>query len=312
MNAQRALGCVMLCLAMSSLGSSLFVAKFFLTVIPDMLSLSLRLAFALAVMASISSAVGSPRSALDLKIMGLVVLQGLIGVVLLNLLVFQALDATSAAEVGVIWGMLPLVVAAMSWAALGERTHAFSVIAAVLAALGTILLASSAATTGSGGRWTGTVAAIGAVFCSSLFIIIGKRLSSSLSPFHIGTLVSLTGLLIVLPLAIGEARAFEFGAIRHVEWLSLIVWSLASGVAYPLFLHAGLARVESSVAGVFTPIVPVTAIILSRAFLAEATAPAHLLGVACCLLGVTLVSYGTRPCSCQSAPGSAEATSRIF
>ncbi len=119
--------------------------------------------------------------------------------------------------------------------------------------------------------------------------------TARLRALTIATLVSLLGALSFLPFAIYTARDFDFGAVDTNAWLALIYYAVGATVLpYVLWYH-GLPHMPAGVAGVFTGIIPLSAVALAVVLLDEPLRLGHLVGIVCVMaaLGLTLKGEGT-------------------
>jgi drug/metabolite transporter (DMT)-like permease len=294
---QRLLGFVILSLAMALLGSSFIAGKMLIAAVPVSLALTFRLIIASGTMTLVLVHQDGRLPRLDRRCWLLVCLTGFIGVVLFNLVLFQAYSHTSVASVGVVFGILPIAVALMSAVFLAERLRIPALVAILLAAFGMVQLndrgtdvsAEQAAST------LGILICLCAVLCEGAFTIFAKVVSRRLSPCATAALVSSVSLLMVAPFAAYEAQRFDFAALSVRDWLALVWWAAASGIGYFWLWFAGVARVEAHVAGVVTVVLPLSTLFLSYLILHETISPSHVLGAACGIAAVLIISL--RPAS---------------
>jgi drug/metabolite transporter (DMT)-like permease len=289
-------GCMMLMVAMCFLGSSFIAAKFALNAFPDAMALFIRLAIATAILVPVSHLFCEPGNRLDGKTWALIVIQAVVGIVLLNLLLFRGLSGAPASTAGVLFGLLPIVVALMSAVLLQERLSLSSAFAALLAAAGSMFFCTGAigGVHLDGRHMEAILLIVLAVLCAGCFTVVGKLLARKISPFRIAALVSVSGLVITTPLAAGEIIVFEYEGVSQAQWMSVLWWSISSGVLYAVFLYAGLSRVDAVYSGIFTIIVPLTTLLLSYVFLAEVISLSQCAGMICAFAGILLVFWSTR------------------
>ncbi|NLD69325.1 MAG: DMT family transporter [Limnobacter sp.] len=234
---------------------------------------------------------------LDRSLTGIVFLQSLFGNFLFSILMLSGIARTSALAAGVILATLPAAVALLSWAVLRERLDARSWTAIVLAVGGVALLSLSRAEAGSGGAQSaiGNLLVLGCVFCEAIYVILGKRLTASLSPKRISALLNLWGLVLMTPLGAWQATGFDFAAVGLPDWGLLLFYALAASVVSTWLWLSGLRHVPASHSGVFTIAMPLAASIVAVAFLGERFGAAHLLALACAAGGIVLIAFGPAP-----------------
>lgn len=289
---QKIPGLLILTIAMIFLGSSFVAGKSMATAVPVSMALTARLILSAAILVPllVQREGGLPR--LGHWCCCLLCLEALLGVVAFNFLIFEAYKYASAASVGIVFGLLPIIVAVMSAVFLAERLRGAAIVAILLAGIGTAQLNQASAPT----AWAeamatiGLLLALGAVLCEGAFTILGKGLGRFLSPLATAALVSVVGLLMIAPFAIHEARAFHFAGVAPSDWLALAWWASASGIGYFWLWFIGVSRVAAHAAGVVTVALPLSTLLLSSLVLHEAITHEHLIGAGCAMAAVLIVS----------------------
>lgn len=286
----RFLGCLMILAALIILGSSFIAAKAMVETMPTFLALSFRTGGASLILIPVLFMRERGLPDLTRSGWGLIVLQGLIGVVLFNILLFSGLERTTAGFAGIAFGMLPIVIGLLAWMCLGERMTGTKIAALACAAIGTIQLNfNDFELRLLSGAAIGNMLVVAAVGCEGLFTILGKRLSGRCSPLSLAALVSVASFIMVLPLAVRDAIAFDFSQVSKEDWLTLGWWALASGVGYFFLFYAGLNRVDATTVGISTVTLPVTTVLLSNWLLQEPLGLSHVIGLFCAATGIILV-----------------------
>jgi drug/metabolite transporter (DMT)-like permease len=182
-------------------------------------------------------------------------------------MLFGVLNSTALAA-GVIMAAIPAAVALLSRAFLGERI-APRVLGGIVFAVAGIALVSSQRTSAGNGTLLGSALLFGAVLCEASYVVIGKKLTASVSPRRISALVNLWGLLLVTPLGLWQAMSFDFASVSLNLWWLLLFYSLAASIWTVWLWMTGLRQVLAARAGVFTVMLPVTAAAVGVAFLGE-------------------------------------------
>ena len=290
-----------LCLALAQIivGSSVPVGKFVVTAMPVFLASAMRYGIGAAVLVPLLLwREGMPRG-LTLRDGMVLVVQAACGTFLFSVLLLYGLDLTTAAEGGVVAGIMPATVALFSVFLLGDRVTALKLAAVGLAVLGLVSL-----NVGGGGSGRGTNPLLGdllvvaAIACESLFVILGKALRVPRSPLFISTAMSVLGFVMFLPMAGVEGAAFDFGRMTGLEWGVMVYYGVVVTVIAFLLWFAGVEKVEGSRAGVFTGLLPVSALILSYAWLGEAFRLNHVAGCVLVLAAIIL-TVRSRTGSCD-------------
>ncbi len=76
-------------------------------------------------------------------------------------------------------------------------------------------------------------------------------------------------MLLFLPLTLYQAAGFDFSAVDLADWVPVLHYGVfVTAVGYLLWF-GGLLRVPASTAGVFTGVLPVSAMLLCYAILGE-------------------------------------------
>jgi len=283
----------MLALAMIMLGSSFVAAKAMIEEVPKFLALAFRLGLASLILLPIAAVRDRRLPRMDKEGWALLLVLGVVGVVLFNWLMFSSYERTTACSAGIIFGMLPIAIAGLSWLMLRERPTGAALFAVLLAALGTAQLNLD------GGpnlivepvALIGNLMVVAAVLCEGLFSVLGKRLTARLSPLGLAALLSFICFLIVLPLGVHEALAFDFAALTASDLFGLVWWAFASGIGYFFLWLAGLARVDASKAAVFTVFLPVSTVSFAGLILGESVLTTHIIGTVAALAAILLIAF---------------------
>ena len=105
----------------------------------------------------------------------------------------------------------------------------------------------------------GNLLIFGSVCCEATYVILGKRLTASLSAMRISALINLFGFALVLPFGLWQLRGFDLGSIGAGSWALLVYYSIAASVLSTWLWLTGLRHVPAHRAGVFTVALPLTA-----------------------------------------------------
>jgi drug/metabolite transporter (DMT)-like permease len=120
------------------------------------------------------------------------------------------------------------------------------------------------------------------------------------SPRATAVLASVLSLALFLPLGLYQAIGLDFSSVGFVGWASVVHYgAFVTALGYLLWF-GGLAKVPASTAGVFTGVLPVSAVLLSYLVLGEPFSWAHPVGMACVLAAILLIAWR------RSAPAAGE------
>jgi drug/metabolite transporter (DMT)-like permease len=272
-------------------GSSVVAGKIMVMELPVFLASGLRFILALAILVPIVllREGGLPRiSRRSWLMMGL---QSLCGSFLFTVFLLYGLTMTGPASAGIVTSTTPACMGIMAWLFLGDRPSRKTGLGIVLSVLGVavINLVQSGGVAGSN-PVLGNLLVLGAVVFESLFLLIRKTVPEPLSPLAVSTIISFFGLLWFLPMGAVEALQTDFSAITATGWLVVAYYGAAVTVLAYIFWFAGITRVPPSTAGVFTAVMPISALVLSALVLGEPIGWQQLTGCACVLGGIVLIS----------------------
>lgn len=290
----------MLAASMALVGSYVGLSRLLVAVLPVFLLAWLRFGIAAVAMAHwVRRAPGEP--ALSPRDRRLLFWESFLGNFLFSVCMLFGVQLTSAVSAGVVMAAIPAAVALLSRWWLGERISRRTQAAIACAAVGIGVLAFSrtpaatAATVQAPGlALLGHALLLGAVFCEAAYVVIGKRLTGSVSPRRISALINLWGLALVTPLGLWQALQFDFASVPADTWLLLVFYALAASMATVWLWMKGLAQVPAPQAGVFTVFLPITAAAVGVLFLGEPFGPGHALALVMALAGLLLATWPAR------------------
>lgn len=220
----------------------------------------------------------------------LLFLESFFGNFLFSVCMLFGVKHTSALAAGVIMASIPAAVALLSFVLLREHI-APPVRWGIACAVGGIALVSVAGHAGGdAGSLFGNVLLLCAVLCEALYVVIGKRLSGKVSARRITAAMNLWGLTLSTPLALWQARAFEFGQVGVWMWTLLAFYAIAASVVTVWLWMSGLRHVPASSAGVFTTLLPISAAAVGVLFLGERMSLVQMVAYGFALLGVAFAT----------------------
>lgn len=281
-----------LTLAMIIVGSSVVAGKIMVAELPVHLASALRFALALCVLLPVLWLREGGLPSLSRRSWLLLAGQSLCGSFLFTVCLLYGLALTTPASAGIITATTPACMGLIAWVFMAERLTPRAGLGMVLSVAG--LLAVGAAGRAAGGSapapLAGNLLVVGAVLFESLFLLVRKGVREPLSPLAAATVISLFGLVWFLPGGVAELAHADLAAVSLVGWLSVAYYGAVVTVLAYVFWFAGVTRVAASTAGVFTAVMPVSALALSALVLDEPVSPAQLAGCACVLGGIVLLS----------------------
>jgi drug/metabolite transporter (DMT)-like permease len=287
-----------ICLAasMTLVGSYVGLSKWLVAVFPVFLLAGLRFGIAALAMGGWTRR-PADEPAQTRQDRGLLFLLSLLGNFLFSICMLFGVQLSTALAAGVIMAALPGVVALLSRVFLGERLSR-QVLAGIACAVSGIALVTLSKTGEAAAAGTapllGNLLLLAAVVCEASYVVIGKKLSGRLGPKRISALVNLWGLALVAPLALWQARQFDFSQVALPIWGLLVFYALAASMITVWLWMTGLRHVPASQAGVFTVMLPVSAAAVGVLLLGEPFSAAQAGAFALALLGVVLATWPGR------------------
>ncbi len=232
----------------------------------------------------------------------LLFLESFLGNFLFSICMLFGVSMTSAVAAGVIMASIPACVAVMSWLFLRERVsrRVWLAVACAVVGIGLVSLSKTEhmahiprgleAEKASNPAWLGNLLVFGAVLCEAAYAVIGKKLTGSLGPKRISALINVWGFVLVTPLGIWQALAFDFAAVSLNVWVLLLFYSLAASMWTVWLWMTGLQTVPAAKAGVFTVMLPVAAAAVGVLLLGERMNGLQMLAFGIALAGVLLAT----------------------
>ncbi|MDA8456197.1 DMT family transporter [Acidovorax sp. GBBC 3334] len=237
----------------------------------------------------------------------LLFLESFLGNFLFTLCMISGVSLTSAVTAGVTMAGIPAAVAVMSWFFLKEHVPRRTWAAVALAVAGIALFSMAQPGPGAHGTatatasphshhlaWLGQLLLVGAVICEAAYSVIGKKLTGSLSPRRITSLINLWGFALATPLGLYAAFQFDFTALKPGTWLLLVFYALAASVWTVWLWMTGLKVVPAAQGGVFTVLLPVSAALVGVVVLGERFTPLQLVAFGIAIASVVLATLPAR------------------
>jgi drug/metabolite transporter (DMT)-like permease len=312
----RTVAILCLVLSMSLVGSYVALSKPLTLVLPVFLLAWLRFGIgAMAMLHWLKKPMTEPTMSVQTK--RLVFIESFLGNFLFSICMLYGVSMTSAVTAGVIMAMIPAVIAFMSWVFLRERISKRVWLAIACGVLGVILYSLSNSeqynqiirrlesnlsinytnniiinTTGT--TRLGSMLLFGAVLCEAAYAVIGKKLTSTLSPKRISALINAWGFALITPFGIYFAMRFDFHSVPASSWLLLVFYALAASVWSVWLWMTGLKVIPASAAGVYTVFLPISAALVGVLVLGESLNFLQFTGFGLALLGVVLATLPSK------------------
>lgn len=281
---------ISLVMAMMIVGSSVVAGKIMVDGMPVFLSSAMRFLLSSVVMLPVLffKEGGMPR--LSRFSWGILFLQAFCGSFLFTVCLLYGLKYISPASAGIITSTTPAFMGVIGWCFFREKIS-LQIIAGISLSIIGIMILNTGDRSGYGqGSLTGFLFMFGAVAAESLFLVLRKRITEPLSPLAATTIISIFGFLWFFPSGLYEFYTTDLSAVSTTSWCAVLYYGLVVTVLAYLFWFYGVVRVQASVAGVFTGIMPIAAVSLSAMILGERIYWNHYAGCALVLCSILLTS----------------------
>ena len=249
---------------------------------------------------------------MDRETKKLLFLESFVGNFLFSLCMLFGVSMTSAVSAGLILAAIPAASALLGHYVLGERLNPRVMAAVACAGAGIALLAfSKSAITGdvAAGRnvadnreWLGDLLVFGAVLCEATFIVIGKKLSSGISPKRIAAMINGWGFVLMTPAGLYWALQFDFTSLNLSLWGLLVFYALAASVWMVWLWMTGMKTIPASEAGIFSAMLPITAAAIGVLVFDERWTGLQAVAFLLALTGLVLATLPTRGPDAGSPP----------
>jgi drug/metabolite transporter (DMT)-like permease len=277
---------------MALVGTYVGLSKLLLATFPVLLLAWLRFAIAAVAMASWTRRRGhEPRLSSEER--WWLFACAFFGNFLFSWLMLFGIERSTALGAGVVMSALPAIVALLSWFFLRDSLSRHGVAATACAAAGMLLLALAEPENGhhtSRQAGWGVALLLGAVVCEAAYVVIGKRLTTGVTPRRISALINLWGLALATPAGLWLALDFDFGAVPARAWGLLVFYALAASMVAVWLWMTGLKHVPAATSGVFTIFLPLSAAGIGTFVLGERLTGLQAVAVALAIAAVMLAT----------------------
>jgi drug/metabolite transporter (DMT)-like permease len=218
-----------------------------------------------------------------------VVLMTLLGFTLFNALFYVAAHTTTAVNIGILQGSIPVVVLAVAFLTHGTRATLVQIAGVLITAVGVVVVATQGAPLSvlamelnRGDLWM--LAAC--VFYAFYTVALLDRPSMPGAAFF--TLLALISAVTSLPLAVGEALLSGLSFPTWQGWLVTLYVAVFPSCLAQLFYVRAVDLIGPGRTGVFVNLVPVFTAILAVLLIAEPFAAYHAVALALVIGGIWL------------------------
>ena len=288
---------------MTLVGVYVALCKPLVAVIPVFLLAWMRFGIAAVAMASWIKK-PADEAPIDRRTRVFLFLESFLGNFLFSICMLYGISMTSTVSAGVILSAIPATSALMGWYFLKEKMNGRMWLSVALAATGLALLTlakapphspDAASTEAPVNMLLGNLLVFGAVLCESAFVVIGKRLSATISPKRIAAIINRNGFALSTPKGLYVAWQFDFGAVNITAWGLLVFYALAASVWMVWLWMTGLKTIPASQAGVFAVMLPLTTALIGIVGFGESFSALQALAFGLALLSLVLATLPSGP-----------------
>lgn len=214
------------------------------------------------------------------------VVLGLVGHTLYQLLFIRGIDATTAANSAILLGLTPVLVALLS-AVKGERPRPLAWLGIGISVFGVYLVLRDSSEVG--GSLFGDALTLAATFCWSLHTVLSQRVVARYGPIRTNAYAMSLGTIFFLPFGLPSLISMSPAAIPASAWWGTLYSLLFSLVGAYLVWFLAVARIGPTHTAVYSNLTPVAALVVAYLALGESVGRLQLVGVVGILGGIYLV-----------------------
>lgn len=225
-----------------------------------------------------------------------ITLMAILGFTGFNALFYTAGYYTTAINIGILQGSIPVVVLAGAFLIYGTRASLVQIIGVLITLLGVVVVATQGMPLSvlHIGLNRGDLAMLAAcVFYA--FYTIALRDRPNMPGIAFFTLLALISAITSVPLLVGEAMMYGLAMPTLRGWLVTLFVAIFPSCLAQLFFLRGVDLIGPGRAGVFVNLVPVFAAILAVALLNEPFAMFHAVALVLVIGGILLAQKASRP-----------------
>lgn len=282
---------IALATSMATVGTSMTANKFIVGDVPVMVAGLIRFLSASIFIITLTMLIDGKLPKLDRRTEMILAAQTFFGSFLFTVLTLYGVDMTTAMVSGIILAATPAVVAMMSWV-LGDRLSRIAWIG-VLLTIGGVLVVNLLGAPGEDVARRpilGAVLIFLAVISEALYTMFARLIAGNASALGITSWYSIYGALMFLPPALWVLRDFSLATIPSSAWIAMVYMGAVPGAIAVLLWFYGLRQVPASIAGAFTGVMPISAVLSAWLVLGEAIQWPHIIGMMLIMLGIVMVA----------------------
>jgi drug/metabolite transporter (DMT)-like permease len=225
--------------------------------------------------------------------LGKIILMALLGFTGFNALFYTAGYYTSAINIGILQGSIPVVVLAGAFVLFGTRATLVQIIGVLITTMGVVVVATHGMPLSilEIGLNRGDLAMLAACLLYAFYTLALRDRPNITGPAFF-TLLALIAAITSLPLLALEALTTGLAWPTWQGWLATLFVAIFPSCLAQLFYMRGVDLIGPGRAGVFVNLVPVFAAVLAVVLINEPFAPFHAVALALVIGGIWLAQRG--------------------
>lgn len=219
-------------------------------------------------------------------------LQGLMGGVIFNLIFYYGVNYTTATSAGIIGSALPAIITLCAYFILKERLNFSKLVALGFAVLGIVIIGmdDTHAVETLSGNHIGDFFIFIAMFPEAIYMIFAKKLSNRVTALGSAAAVNVIGLIGLFPFFMYGLSQTELSLIPMAAWNALIIGAL-SGILFFWAWPKGLSYgVQMTTAALFGGLMPVFTALIAYLVLHEYLTIYNIIGMLFVFISICLGS----------------------
>ncbi len=243
------------------------------------------------------------REKVERKDFGRLILCGLTGVAVNQIMFFEGLNLTAPVNAAIIMTSNPILVMVLAGILLKNRITGKKMLGVLFGAMGAITLIYLSSSDGQDSSWIGDTFVLINATSYAIYLVLVKPLMLKYKPITVITWVFIFGLMFVFPVGIGPFSTIEWSNVNTEGWWRIAFVVVATTfLAYLLNIFA-LKRVQPTVASSYIYLQPVIVTLVSWVLATAGEAslfdPGRLGCTLLIFLGVWLVSSNSQKLSAK-------------
>jgi len=225
---------------------------------------------------------------------GKIVLLGLIGNTIFQLLFINGLNLSKASNISVVMAMIPLFVAILSSLLKIEKIHWAAWMGIIISLVGFyfVIAEQGSIIHTSWKNIKGDMIVLFGNLFWAVYTVLSKPFLEKMSPIKFTSLTMAIGTVFYLPFCINSFIKIQYSKISITAWIALLYSGLfALGICYIIW-YVSVHRVGTTKTAIYNNFVPILAILTAVIVLGECFTLLQMLGTFIVLLGVYLTRSG--------------------